>query len=288
MANRKSPIGLGQARRLAQIAYDDRLAFIAEGLPLILDSARGLWSAAQKLTDQGREADVLECHAQEEAAKILILLDVVRCPPNLTSSKLGGILRGFYDHLTRLIYAQAVTWRPTNLRELREYVDSERKSHYLEGSIGEFIMPNWTLYQRESQLYVDVEAAEDGEIQWSKPATLHETLPNRMAPALDLIEAMSALGLFSQEGVRIIANVWGNLAFTEQVGCDQSDSRIKETLRRVIEQKVVLPRARQEHVDRLYRNWQMPMYDLDFKPIDVPLEELKAIQERSLWSEMGY
>jgi hypothetical protein len=55
---------------------------------------------------------VLKGFAEEEAAKILILVDAVRCPPKLISSKLKRIVGWFYDHLARLIYAEAVAWKP--------------------------------------------------------------------------------------------------------------------------------------------------------------------------------
>lgn len=71
------------------MSHDKRLAFLAEGLPIILASARGLWTASTRLTDMPREAEVLEGFAKEEAAKILILMDAVRCPAKLLPSKLG-------------------------------------------------------------------------------------------------------------------------------------------------------------------------------------------------------
>jgi hypothetical protein len=74
----KLDIGLRQGRALCQMKHAERLDFIAEGLPLILESARGFWTASERLHDRPREADALEGHAEEEAAKILILLDIVR------------------------------------------------------------------------------------------------------------------------------------------------------------------------------------------------------------------
>jgi hypothetical protein len=66
-------IGLRQGNILCQMKHDERLAFLAEGLPIILDSARGFWAASQQLSStMPREADVLENHAEEEAAKPLV------------------------------------------------------------------------------------------------------------------------------------------------------------------------------------------------------------------------
>ena len=65
---------------------------------------------------------MLEGYAKEEAAKILILVDAVRCPPKLIASKLNRIVGWFYDHLARLIYAEAATGRPTKAaRPMIEY-----------------------------------------------------------------------------------------------------------------------------------------------------------------------
>jgi hypothetical protein len=85
-------IGLHQAKRLCQVPQKERLTFIAEGLPIILDSAQGFWEASQQLGEHPREAKVLKGFAEEEAAKILILVDAVRCPPKLISSKLNRIV----------------------------------------------------------------------------------------------------------------------------------------------------------------------------------------------------
>ena len=68
---RKQPgIGLGQAKRLCQMAYDDRLEFLAEGLPRIYASAQSLWRASRRLgNEMPREAGVLRGFAEEESAK---------------------------------------------------------------------------------------------------------------------------------------------------------------------------------------------------------------------------
>jgi hypothetical protein len=169
MATKKLDIGLRQAKRLCNMTYEARLTFIAGGLPIILKSARGFWDASCSLKGSPREAEVLRGFANEEAAKILILMDAVRCPVKLIAARIGDIVRWFYDHLARLIYAESISWRPMHVTELREYVKHHRKAHYMEGFAGEYILPNSKVYRRESQLYVDVETFEDGEPHWSEP-----------------------------------------------------------------------------------------------------------------------
>jgi hypothetical protein len=41
----------------------------------------------------------------------------------------------------------------SSARQLQEYIDRDRQSHYLDGRHGdEDILPNWALFERESSL----------------------------------------------------------------------------------------------------------------------------------------
>lgn len=201
-------IGLRQARKLCQMPHIQRLEFLSEGLPLIHGSARSLWEACRKLAKKKpREASVLQGLAEEEAAKVLILMDAVRCPKSRIDSKLGTIISWFYDHLARLIYVESVGWKPTGVKELQAYVDTHRKAYELVGYAGEYIVPNWKLYMRESLLYVDVEADEDGKLSWGDPVGQHSYFLTDPPPVLQLVEAMELAGLFSLEGLRATSEI---------------------------------------------------------------------------------
>ena len=283
-------IGLHQAKRLCQLSAPDRLALIAEGLPIILDSAQGFWKASQQLSGHPREAKLLEGFAEEEAAKILILMDVVRCPPKLISSKLNRIVGWFYDHLARLIYAEAVSWKPMHLAQLREYVDNQRRGHYIEGHAGEYIMPNWTVYERESCLYADVEAYQDGGLGWNAPrhSTIDiRTLASLPPPALRVAEAMGHLGLFTLGGLKATSEIWGSLEYRDQENHHDGEQLTKQLLERLYREGLMLDTAEEKHLTMLYRNWQIPMYNLDFSLIPVTLKELQAEQEAEYWSMVG-
>ncbi|MGN8545419.1 hypothetical protein ACQPTN_10945 [Bradyrhizobium sp. 13971] len=281
-------IGLHQARRLCQLDEGERLAFIAEGLPVILRSAKGFWTAAEKLQAHSREAKVLENYADEEAAKILILVDAVRCPPKLIASRLNKIVGWFYNHLARLIYAEAVSWKPTHLAELRAYVDRQRHGHYLEGHAGEYIAPNWAIYQRESLLYADVEAYQDGTLEWSAP---HDPPYGRFGSfrprALLVAEAMEQVGMFTPAGLKAVSDIWGSLEYREKEDHHDGRKLTEQLLTRLHAEGLVLDTASGDHVGTLYNDWQIPMYNLEFSLIPVSLEELEAEQEREFWSMAG-
>ena len=284
----KLEIGLQQAKILCQMKYGERLAFIAEGLPLILDSARGLWKASQLLKDAPREANILEGHAEEEAAKILILIDLARCPRRLAGPRTGSMVRWFYDHLARLIYAKAVSWKPMNVKQLRDYVDGERKAHYVEGEMGEYIMPNWELYSREARLYVDIEAHEKGLRGWSAPTGFGSGLPSFDPLVLRTAEALSALGIFSHKGLKAVADIWGELHFVDEQGFDDSRRLTRTLLERLDSERLFTDAAEDEHVSTIYNTWQMPMYELDFSLIPIPLDVLQRERDNIFFNEVGW
>ena len=285
--SKKLDIGLRQARCLCQMQQEERLAFIAEGLPIILASAQGFWRASLNLHDAPREAEVLKGFAEEEAAKILILMDAVRCPPQLLGSKLGVILGWFYNHLAQLIYVDAVCWKPMHVAQLREYVEPHRKAHYVEGQVGEYIAPNWNVYQRESKLYADIEAYEDGKPQWSAPNGSTHIFPSFVPRALALVEAMAALGMFSTQGLKATAEIWRHVEFKDTESHQDAKRLTCQLLERLKAEGLPTEAATQDHVNSLFYDWQLPMYRFDLGLIKVSLEELRAEQERLYWAEFG-
>ncbi|SCW92242.1 hypothetical protein [Ancylobacter rudongensis] len=285
----KVNIGLRQANRLAQMSPKAQLGFIAEGLPLIRDSAFGFWSAAQALQGHSREREVLEGFAEEEAAKGLILMDIVRCPSALMKDRLTPMLSWFYNHLARMIYANAASWKPVDTKQLQEYVDTARRTHYLEGNMGEYILPNWEEYRRESQLYVDIAAFENGDPVWSAPV-VHDgvSIGDWPPPSLQLVEALHQLGLTTEAGLQATSETWGTVTFQDKEGFEDIRKILERLLARAIAESLPLETAEEKHVQTLYRLWQIPMYLLDLKRLPVSLEELKRHQEAMLWAEAGY
>ncbi len=129
---------------------------------------------------------MLEGFYEEECAKIVILMDLVRCPKKLANSRAGKPTSIFYDNLGRLIYAQAQSWRPVDVTQRREYADHLREGHYLDGYVGEYIVPNWSRYSRESILYADIQLHEDGKPHWNEPTQLGAIALGFPLPVLDL------------------------------------------------------------------------------------------------------
>lgn len=284
----KVTFGNRQAGILCNLPTVRRLDLIAEGLPVILASAESFLSAAANLKLAPREARVLEGFAEEEAAKILILIDLVRCPPKLVASLSGKIVRTFYDHLGRLIYGDAQSWRPVNVAQLREYVDNARQAHYLDGYAGEYIVPNWSRYSREAAMYADIEVLENGSAHWSEPLQFGSVRGLSDPGSLMLGRAMAAAGMFTRAGLQVVADVWGEVEFVDTQGYNEQAKLTQTMFQQLDSAKVVTDAATADHVRLLRHHWQLPMYHLDFKEVAVPLETLQAKRDAQLWAEVGY
>jgi hypothetical protein len=147
---------------------------------------------------------------------------------------------------------------------------------------------NSTTYRRESQLYVDIEAHENGEVYWSKPSNIAlDSFPNFMPLALRLVECMGALGLLTPVGVRVAAEVWGSVEFIDREGPEEAADLTSQLVGRLNELDLPTDAATQGDVDMIFGHWQLPMYNLDFGEIAVPLDDLKAQQQAIFRSEFG-
>jgi hypothetical protein len=276
---KSAEIGLRKARALCNMSVADRMAFVAEGLPILFESAQSLARASEALTGRSRESEILDHHSQEECAKALILVDLMRCPANLMAARTGPMIQWFYDHLARLIYAEAQGWRPVTAADLQTYIDRERKSHYLEGEYGEYILPNSTLFRRESVMYADVAADDDGTLQWLAPEGMSSGFGYLKPMAFQIADALSALGVFTLAGVKILHDVWGATPITPATRWEITFENHKPLLEALQRASLCTDRASQDHVNTIANFWQMPMYGMDFREIEVPLEELWAAQD---------
>ncbi|WP_084657614.1 hypothetical protein [Natronohydrobacter thiooxidans] len=284
---KKPDIGLRQGRRLCQMRQEDRLAFIAEGFPILLASAQGFQNAAARLHDSPREEDVLVSFADEEAAKILILLDIVRCPPAQINQHIGKLMSWFYNHLARLIYAKATSWKPINVEQLQRYVIQECQEHTLEGFAGEYILPGGPVYERESALYADIQSHDDGELAWHEPRMRPSLFGPEESDALQLANTMQRLGILSLDSLRIVAAVWNGTRFSGNQTQDTAETLTAATLEQMEAAGLIPDSAENADLVTLYELWQLPMYELQITPTIQTIEELREAQEQMLNNAIG-
>lgn len=81
---------------------------------------------------------------------------------------------------------------------------------------------------------------------------------------------------------------WFDKAGKREVGPAESDALLKELFSRVQKDGICQNDDIQGPINRVFRNWQFPMYDFDLSPIIVTQEELEDEQASLLRQEMGY
>ena len=109
---------------------------------------------------------------------------------------------------------------------------------------------------RESQQYADV-ACEDGkEPYWSAPSSIDMGLSSFEPLILRLTKAMSALGMFSREGLRAITEIWDTTTFSALGrSWGRPLSLTRQLVNRLIEKDLPTQCATDEHVSTLVNLW---------------------------------
>lgn len=277
----REKIGLKQGKQIAHMPHRDRLCFLAEGLPLIARSAIDYWSVASSVKDHPREAEVLARNAEEEAVKALILMDIVRCPPKRAAAHAGKLMSYFYNHLARMIWADMCGAFVDTPAEIQHYVDMDRTSHHLDGPNDvDWIYTNTKLHRREAQLYVDIESDDSGRLHWSTPDPGFTSFIFEPS-AVQAVAALLELGAFSIEGLKIVSEIWAQEYFEPDSTIATAKRLTEQTIAALIEAKLHVETATNDHVQALYRSWPMPMYNVDFTLIEVDVADLRA--EQAAW-----
>ena len=192
----------------------DLFPLVSEGIGHITAHIERLHESAQYLADAGDHTStaILETFAVEEAAKVLILLDLVRCPRSKGPER-QRVLGRWHSHLWKGLYSEMCYLGMTHhhFSDVEEFIERESALFYLDGPIGvDWIFPNEILNRREGSMYVDyvrdVTQGKD-ELQWWSTPTAYEQKSSD-SPCLHLVSALVQLGVTTVQGLEIVADVW--------------------------------------------------------------------------------
>ena len=256
---------------------------IACGLDLVMKNVARLVAGAATLreSNQVHAGRVLSALADEEAAKYLILLDAVRCPrkpPHL----LPGQLSRFNEHLAKGLYARASGYRPVRLKDLQDYIDHDRDSHYLDGPNDvDYIMRNEIIQGREGLLYVDY-VQYDEDYHWTDPSRFEDmlaVLPESHSG--QVARSLHSSGLGGPEALATIASVWRSATIDADTHI-QAIWKLNHQTLTALEAKALLKAQPQDVYAWIVQNWQFPMYGLDLSEIRVELDDLRG--RRNNWT----
>lgn len=278
------PRAIGDLVQLSDGKFFDE---VAAGLQHVAANALRLLDDAKFVADAGRQhgCGVTMVVAREEAAKFLILLDAVRCPRR-PPGRLSVHLQRFNDHLAKCLYVEACNWKPDTYATIQRYLDDHRKALYLDGmDYQEWIVRNDLLDSRESAIYVDYVATEEGHF-WSLPRPLQGREQFfRCNTLFALVQAFHAAGFAQSEALRRIAEIWQAVDLEPDLhwrSIAALNVRTIDTL-----DAVGLLRAAPTYAHAtIVESWTFPLYRADMRLIDVKEADLRAAREVAFYRDV--
>ena len=280
-------------KKLQQLSGATLFEEVATGIGHVGNLVDGLDAAAQELSKGGHyhPARVLRNLAEEEAAKILILVDAMRCPRHKQAEG-SRTLGYFYSHLAKGIYADVCGWRPADFKEVRTGVDHLRASHYLDGPNDiDWVFPNDITRKREDDLYVGYVSEDDPDAQgrcyWSSPIDdvsdlLEKAWPySKPSPIIRLVRGLRKAKATSAEGLSVVADIWGRVDAFEEMEFGNLHELNRKTLA-ALEDRILSTHALHEWRTVILNDWIFPLWPLDLTVQNVSKARLRQIQEQ--WS----
>lgn len=256
---------------LAELDDDDLFEKLAEGIQLLSDNLNRLDTAARQVSDagDGASASVLRHFATEEAAKVLILLDVVRCPLTEQQAR-ERVLGRWTNHLWKGIYAAACAWSPVDFDEVRRHVEHEFEWYYLDGPFEvDWIFPNQIVTARERLVYVDyvrdlTQDPQKADEWWTSPDTTFSRHPTN--PCVLTVQALCKMGVGTVGGLSIIAELWRRVVPELDLHRTDVGGYIQMTANRLYDVGIVSQDWMNESRRHDVLNWPFPLWSLEPKP----------------------
>ena len=251
---------------------------VATGIRLIVDHAESLESTAVRLhaIDEHHAAAIVRALAKEESAKVLILLDLIRCPRNQQDAR-SKTVWAFGNHLAKEIYANSCRWRPVDFAEVIGIVDRERRSYYLDGPNDvDWILPNYATTRRENRMYVDYVqdiTVDNGEHDWVFPLPdLGREHKDATPSSLVVARALHRVGMTTPEGLAVVADHWRGFEPQPQTTRQELSERNYESLVRVSEARQDR-KVDSEDATAVCHHWPFPLWPLELKQLKEPTRE---------------
>ena len=264
-----------------QMDLAGRLELISEGLLLLVEHVAELSADVEALQEAGHKRGVwiLADQADEEAAKILILLDLMRMDRD-DSAGMALQLGRFHQHLARRIYVEIAEMNPADFAEVRRMVEMLRPSHYLDGPNDvDWIFPNRLLSDREQRLYVDLDW-EDGRARWKTPAEDDELLFGPRPAVREFVASMYRVGLMTPGGLQLVGEAWSDLELEDETRWGTLFDLNCEVITAALDAGLDSDDLTQEDIDRVAQKWGFPLGGLDLSRIEVSPQALREEQER--------
>lgn len=269
---------------LSQLSDSDLFEEAGNGASLCASNASTITDDCLFIANHQRTrgAEILRLAAEEEASKVLILLDAIRCPRRLLQAEFSRHLQSFNDHLAKGIYAQYCHLNFPTFRDVRQWIDLERKEYYLDGPNDiDWIFYNDILRRREETIYVDFVESE-GQHHWHDPNRLDRMVePFHMTPHNPvniLVKALNTSGFLEPAALEVIAQTWRPITIDDEFAWHEVRKLNRDTLQ-AIRQKDLLKTDDDQVLNSIANKWLYPLYPLDLRKEGVDKGELKQLKE---------
>ena len=268
---------------LAGFSKDRLFREISEGVPLIVKNALSLDDTAHRLyrAKEFRGSEIIRGFAEEEAAKVPILIDLVRCPQ--IPERRVETLKRFYGHVAKRIYAMTCSYpRIASFGELCELIEMECRPYYLDGpNLVDWIVPNSISAEREQTVYVDYVqdiTEEAGDYHWRTPSVQPlDPWPYETPDCVRLSLALSKAGANAPDGLAEIANIWSSFEPKPETNREELRNLISLTLDRLAKR---VRSASDEHVSRfIISSWSYPLWPLTMKEPSWNTTNIEVLRE---------
>lgn len=269
-------------RHISQIPSADRLPIIQTGLALLVPHIVELSEAARSLRNQERTraAKILESFATEEAAKVLILLDMIRHGWK-NNEAIRSLSRAFYDHLSRGLYIRISSSSPASFGEVRSILDHLRPSRYLDGPNDvDWEFRNEIESTREEAMYVDIVKDDDG-LRWVAPQQQNEFFYSPEVAVVNLVLALDRLGVLTIEGLNLLEDSWNGVDFVDELSWVENHEHTRALIQALHEQDLLKQEASQHDINYVLERWSFPMGTLDLTQRKVTQEELEQTRAKA-------
>jgi AbiV family abortive infection protein len=258
---------------------------ISIGLGKIYENCIELNTSSKYLNENKkyRASRIIEAVAKEEAAKYLILIDVLRCPRK-NHKQMTRQLAKFNDHMAKGIYSELCGWRASSYSELCQYIETELNEFFLDGPTGgEWIFRNSIISKREEAFYVDYVQYEEGEHEWQTPR-LNDKISELLASpsnssVIKMVKAINSIGISKVNSIQIFANFWREFKFdanTHYQDFKKANLRCLEDL----ERNNLLNEASEAEYSLVVNEMPFPLYKEEMKEKKIPVVTLKERQKK--------
>jgi AbiV family abortive infection protein len=274
-------------KNLNQLSDKDLYKEISVGLEKIHENCLELNRSSHFLFENKKyqALKIIEAISKEEAAKYLILIDVLRCPRKQQHQQFTRQLDKFNDHLAKGIYAELCGWNPHTYKELCEYIRPNLDTIYLDGPLDvDFIFRNQIIAQREEAFYVDYAQIDDGH-SWLSPQdqhSLYEDFPfYYLNPSvISIVKALHSLGISKLESIEIFSTFWRDFEFNDDTHYQELRKANAECLKLLDAQNLLNnTNATQDECNLVVNKLPFPLYKEAMKEIEVKISELKEQQQ---------